>query len=314
MIYITGDKHADFYDVCSFGKHEETSKNDIMIILGDAGINYYSSDKDNELKEALSKTLITFFCIHGNHEERPENIKTYKTKIFYEGIVYYEDKYPNILFAKDGEIYNFNDKKVLVIGGAYSADKEYRIKYNYCWYESEQPSEETKKHILNVLKKNNNKVDIILSHTCPLKYEPTEVFIQGIDQTRVDKTTEIFLDKIEENVDYSKWYCGHYHTEKVIDKIEFMFGRIKDFNTGEFVPKFGYNNYEIIREVISKKDVGLDSANPHCPICNNSDIILQKGNGYKIYGDDAIAIICENCKKIYGFNDVVYKQNCPRQL
>ena len=25
---------------------------------------------------------MTFFCIHGNHEERPENIEGYKTKIF----------------------------------------------------------------------------------------------------------------------------------------------------------------------------------------------------------------------------------------
>lgn len=32
-----------------------------------------------------------------------------------------------------------------------------------------------------------------------------------------------------------------------------MFGRIKDFTTGEFVPKLGYNNYEIIRDAFSKK-------------------------------------------------------------
>ena len=72
-------------------------------------------------------------------------------------------------------------------------------------------------------------IDIILSRTCPLKYEPTEVFIQGIDQSKVDKTMEIFLDKVEEIVDYDKWYCGHYHTEKQIDKIEFMFESIKIF-------------------------------------------------------------------------------------
>ena len=30
-----------------------------------------------------------------------------------------EEQYPNILFAKDGEIYNFHGKKVMPIGGAY---------------------------------------------------------------------------------------------------------------------------------------------------------------------------------------------------
>ena len=162
--------------------------------------------------------------------------------------------------------------------------------------------------------KNNNDIDIVLSHTCPYKYMPREVFMSGVDQSKVDYSTEKFLDEVEKNLNYKKWYCGHFHTEKQIDKIEFMFGRIKDFITGEFVPKLGYNNYEIIRDAFSKKEAWLDSNNPHCPICNSNDIVLQKGDGYKIYGDDTIALICEECKKVYGFNDVKYKQNYPRDL
>ena len=101
------------------------------------------------------------FCIHGNHEERPENIRSYKTKKFHNGIVYYEEEYPNILFAKDAEIYDFNGYSVLVIGGAYSVDKEYRLMMGYNWYPSEQPSEETKNKVKKVLEEHNNKVDII---------------------------------------------------------------------------------------------------------------------------------------------------------
>lgn len=29
---------------------------------------------------------------------------------------------------------------------------------------------------------------------------------------------------------------------------------------------------------------------------------------------DEIAIICNQCKKVYGFNDVKYKPGCPKQL
>lgn len=92
-----------------------------------------------------------------------------------------------------------------------------------------------------------------------------------------------------------------------------MFGRIKVFNKDEFVPKYGYNGYEIVRDVFDKKQVSLDD-NPHCPICNSKNIIIQKGDGFNIYGNDAIAIICNNCKKLYGFNDVKYKPNCPKEL
>lgn len=229
MIYITGDKHADFREVLYFCYANKTTQEDVLIVLGDAGINYYASELDNNLKNSLKQYPITFFCIHGNHEERPENIGTYKIKKFNDGIVYYEEEYPNILFAKDGEIYNFNNKKVLAIGGAYSVDKYFRLSRGYNWYESEQPSEETKKKIKNVLKNLDNKVDIILSHTCPYKYLPREMFLDGIDQSTVDNSTEYFLDEIEESTEYKLWYCGHYHTDKKIDKMIFMFHKIEEF-------------------------------------------------------------------------------------
>lgn len=57
----------------------------------------------------------------------------------------------------------------------------------------------------------------MLSHTMPLKYELVEVFMAGVDQNKVDKFTEEWLDGIEDKLDYEKWYCGHYHTEKRID-------------------------------------------------------------------------------------------------
>lgn len=229
MIYITGDKHGDFREIFYFCYENRTTLDDIMIILGDAGINYYANEKDYILKNSLLQYPITFFCIHGNHEERPENIKTYKTKRFHDGVVYYEEDYPNVLFAKDGEIYNFNNHKVLVIGGAYSVDKYFRLDRGYNWYESEQPNEETKNKVVSVLKDLNNKVDIILSHTCPYKYLPREMFLEGIDQSTVDNSTEHFLDEIEKSTDYNLWYCGHYHTDKEIDKIIFMFHKIEEF-------------------------------------------------------------------------------------
>ena len=229
MIYITGDKHGDYIDVFNFCNKYKTSKNDILIILGDAGINYYLDERDYILKDSLKELPITLFCIHGNHEERPENIRSYKTKKIYDGIVYYEEDYPNILFAKDAEIYGLNGNSVLVIGGAYSVDKEYRLMMGYNWYQSEQPSEEIKNKVKKVLQEHNNKVDIILSHTCPFKYMPYEVFMSGVDQSKVDKSTEEFLDEIENITEYKKWYCGHYHTDKRVDKLRFMMNDIDEF-------------------------------------------------------------------------------------
>ena len=133
------------------------------------------------------------------------------------------------MFAKDAQIYDFNNNKTLVIGGAYSIDKNYRLIMGYNWYKSEQPNNEIKSEVKKVLKDNNYKIDIILSHTCPYKYMPYEVFMSGIDQSKVDNTTEEFLDKIESTVNYKRWYCGHFHTDKIIDKIRFMMYDIDKF-------------------------------------------------------------------------------------
>ena len=113
-------------------------------------------------------------------------------------MVYYEEEFPSILFAKDGEVYNLNGLKTIVMGGAYSIDKAYRLAYGYGWWED----------------------------------EPVEVFMSGVDQSKVDKSTENWLDKIEDRLSYKKWYCGHYHTEKKIDNLEIMFENFDEFGLG----------------------------------------------------------------------------------
>ena len=80
----------------------------------------------------------------------------------------------NIIYS--GEVYDFDGKSVLVIGGAYSVDKEYRIIRNLGWWKDEQPSKETKEKVLDMLDKGLD-VDIVLTHTCPYKYLPYEVFL-----------------------------------------------------------------------------------------------------------------------------------------
>lgn len=233
MIYVTGDTHGKFERIKNFCQEFQTSQKDILIILGDTGINYSGAEYDRLKKELLDSLPITIFAIHGNHEQRPHTIDTYKEKQWHGGMVYYEEKYPSILFAKDGEIFDLNGKKTIVIGGAYSVDKNIRIAYRWGWWEDEQPSEEIKKYVESQLEKISWNIDVVLSHTTPLKYEPIEVFLPSIDQSQVDKSTEEWLGQIEKKLSYQKWYCGHYHTKKKIDKLEIMFENFDEFCVGK---------------------------------------------------------------------------------
>ena len=229
MIYLTGDTHRSFKRIVAFCERFKTTKDDILIILGDAGINFSGKEKDDIKKQQLESLPITLFCVHGNHEQRPFTIDSYKEKPWRGGLVYCEEEFPDLLFAKDGEVYDFDGKQVIVLGGAYSMDKWYRLVYGYDWWPDEQPSDEIKRYVAKQLDRLEWKVDVVLSHTIPLKYEPLEVFLPGYDQSKTDKSTEEWLDWIEDKLEYQKWYCGHYHIEKKINKIEVMFENYTTF-------------------------------------------------------------------------------------
>ena len=153
---------------------------------------------------------------------RSSNIESYKMEGYLNNYVNVEPEYPNIKFALDG--YRYHSKKIdaLVIGGAYSVDKDYRISKGYHWWDDEQPSVNIKECI-NTYIKHYSKFDYILTHTCPFNHIPIEMFIPEIDQKNVDKTTEKWLQYIHDNIVFEKWYCGHFHCDKQVDKIRFLY-------------------------------------------------------------------------------------------
>ena len=222
MIYYTGDIHGSKHEVMSFCARVGATADDTIVILGDVGANYYCDGRDHALKEALNELGPCILCIHGNHEQRPDTIPTYLTKEWNGGSVWYEEEYPNLLFARDGDVFTIEGITHLVLGGAYSVDKYYRLARGYGWWPDEQPSAEIKAYAKSQIQR-IRRVEVVLSHTCPYKYEPIEAYLSVIDQSSVDDSTEKWLDKIEESLDYKVWLCGHWHINKHIDRIHFLF-------------------------------------------------------------------------------------------
>ena len=94
MFYITGDTHGDFSRYLAFADKIQPTEQDVMIVLGDAGLNYYTGEKDAVRKRFVNSFPFTTFCIHGNHEMRPADIPSYQTKEYCGGMVWYEEEYP----------------------------------------------------------------------------------------------------------------------------------------------------------------------------------------------------------------------------
>lgn len=216
---FTGDTHGRVDErLWNISRTVENPEETAVIILGDASLNFYLNHKDSKRKESVSKYGFTVYCVRGNHEARPEDIQgmtsVYDNNV--KGYVYLEYDYPKIRYFQNGVVYTINDRKTLVINGAYSVDKLYRLMNHWTWFENEQLTQDEMGFVEGLMEGIDNKVDIILSHTCPYSWRPTDLFLDCVDQTTVDNTMELWMDEMEKKWKYDYWLFGHYHADRSV--------------------------------------------------------------------------------------------------
>ena len=207
-----------------------------VIILGDAGINYYFSDWELRNKKHLNNTGFKIYCVRGNHEERPENLPN--IEIWYDQdvdwYVWREAEYPNIRYLWDGGVYTFGKYTGLILGGAYSIDKEWRLQTGKKWFESEQLTAEEMEDI--EIHSAGAKYDFVFSHTCPLSWQPRDLFLSFVDQSKVDNTMEKWFEEIKNKFSWKIWLFGHYHDDRLVRPGVEMF----------------FNDYEFLDEIMAR--------------------------------------------------------------
>ena len=228
---IRGDCHGQFHWLTSSCALEEYNPEETaIIILGDAGFNFWLDKKDQRLKKEVSEKGFTLYCVRGNHEARPQDIDNMESMYDenVQGIVYLEKEFPLIRYFLDYGSYTINGYKCAVIGGAYSVDKYYRLAragiigetdsryYNpkiTHWFYNEQLSAEEMNEAMNIL--GNKHYDFVFTHTCPISWEPTDLFLSTINQSKVDKSMEIWLDQLKNSITFHTWCFGHFHADRL---------------------------------------------------------------------------------------------------
>ena len=226
-IYLMSDIHGDFRPVRDFwlrAKLKEkmtlNREDQVLIITGDFGGNFFFNYRDENFKEKLGKYPFTYFIVRGNHEERAsicaeQYPNKWHTEQYFENQVLVENDYPYIKYALDiPSKYIINGYSTLIFPGGYSVDKYKRLQMGWSWFENEQLNIEEMEIGKDLVKNNDNKCDLVLSHTCPILYEPTDLFLSCVDQSMVDKTMERYLGEIEFRLDYRTWCWGHYHSHR----------------------------------------------------------------------------------------------------
>lgn len=223
-IFIIGDLHQDKNPIKNFYRNyikdtPQEQEENWLICLGDFGALYYFDYRDRNFKKELSKYPFKYFAIRGNHEERASNRTIVEPDLWEEvecfgNTCLRQPAFPNIYYARDeGGIYNINGRKTLVVPGSYSVDKHYRLRNGWSWF----PDEQMKPHEMMNLESMaaGQYFDLVLSHTCPYQYRPTDLFLGCIDQNTVDSTMEIWMSQLAEKIEWGVWCWGHYHADRI---------------------------------------------------------------------------------------------------
>ena len=232
-VFIRGDTHSDFSWLPQWCEENQTTTNDILIILGDSALRFEGADnwREKNRKKKVAAQPITIFCVRGNHD-RPyykedgtewediqlENCPLLEQTIIgdlkvYDNEMWHDPNYPNIWYFQDGGHYKIKDKTFFVYGGAFSVDWEYRRLMGWTWYPNEMVSRQRHIEILDII--DHQHFNFILTHTCPYEWRPTDLFLSCIDQSKVDNTMEERLTEVEQYVGgYDAWFWGHYHANR----------------------------------------------------------------------------------------------------
>jgi predicted phosphodiesterase len=228
--FVVGDTHGikeDLKKIKEWPEQKFLTKKDILIQLGDFGLIWYHDkhpkykQDQNELRELAKRNFTTVF-LKGNHENHELIAKAPEIEMFGSKV---KEVYPGIYCLQNGHIYTINRKTFFIMGGARSNENQKegnysgrgrnkKLKKQKVWWPEEIPSEEEFELGLSNLAKYNYKVDYILTHTCPnILFSKIYNKTGQIDFTRMDDPVSLYLNEIENLIDFKEWHFGHHHQD-----------------------------------------------------------------------------------------------------
>ena len=213
MIYITGDTHGmhDFVKLIRFSEtHPGLTKQDYLIIAGDFGGVWAAKTLESDLRPYRELPFTVLF-VDGNHENF-DLINSYPVEEWNGGKVHFIK--PDIIHLMRGQVFEIEGKTIFTFGGATSIDKYIRAE-GRDWWPQELPTYEELDEGFANLKRYNNKVDYIITHSCgqrALMYPQLRI---AADIKSVCPESHL-LSNFEDIAKFKHWYFGHFHIDAVL--------------------------------------------------------------------------------------------------
>lgn len=181
----------------------ELTKDDIVIICGDAGFMWDNSNETKYWDNWCEERPFTILAALGNHENYTA-IRTLPLEEWNGGHV--RKVRPHVMYAENGEIFTLNKQTFFFMGGASSVDRYYRTE-GKSWWPDEIPSRAEMENAVNNLSAHNFKVNHIITHTAPN-------FILDKFYYEHDSLTNFLTSYVQRFVSFDNWWFAHFHDNR----------------------------------------------------------------------------------------------------
>lgn len=207
MVYITGDIHGDMSRFSS-PDMRRVKKGDTLLVCGDFGFVWTGSKKEKKLLKKLGKLPYTVAFLDGVHENY-DLLAAYPVEEWNGGRAQILDG--RLVHLLRGEIYDIEGSRFFAFGGGQSPERDIREEHE-TWWEAEMPSEAEMTGGLARLAENGNRIDYILTH------EPSGKANGYLSAKRALDGLNVYLNQLEEQVNYRHWYFGSLHRDRQLSK------------------------------------------------------------------------------------------------
>jgi predicted phosphodiesterase len=211
MIYITGDTHGGVdmakLDDDHFKAQFKLSKADYVIIAGDFGFIWQNNEKQKEWLSIFRDLPYTTLFIDGNHENF-DLLRSYPEEEWSGGRIH--RIHDSLFHLQRGQVFSIGGKTIFTFGGGKSTDRAFRRPY-ISWWPDEMPSSAEYQEGLRNLERCNWKTDYVVTHAGPARV------VETFHGSYSPDSLTVYLQAVSERLDFSRWYFGHYHLDRVVD-------------------------------------------------------------------------------------------------
>lgn len=212
-ILLSGDSHCDVNHLKAISARMEKFECDKAFVLGDFG--WWPKDKQGKkFVEACGNLDFPIYFLAGNHEDH-EDLEKHEQYPDYNDEGFIEVSH-NILYAPTGFRWEWDGVRFLSVGGAYSIDRKYRVKF-ISWFPQEIITEKDIDKLLVTDVNFKHDVDVIFSHDAPRGVDMARNFAIEFGEFKtfdLDPGTALNMDRLRIACDWwkpSHLYHGHWH-------------------------------------------------------------------------------------------------------